>query len=358
MAEKQNGLSTEFISHPGDTLLELLEQYNISQKELALKTQTSETQINLIINGKKSISVQFAKKLENVLKPKASFWINRQNIYDEKMESIRIRENITDEEKNVYKCFPIKNLISLGYLEDKRNEVENILALRKFASLSNLLQTKDVLACVLPKIAFRMDNTCKSIDPYKLYSWLRICQIQTDFINNPNDFNLNKLKLSLEEIKKCSNTDNIQESIDKVTDILFQCGINYRVVESLPSLPVKGYIKTVNNKISLCTTIRGKYEDGFWFTLFHELGHLISKRNDSAFVDLSDEDNANDFARNHLISQSSYDDLIKSGINERSIKRCAIKNDVCPAIIVGRLQNDKRIKYSEYNYLRRKIATK
>ena len=78
----------------------------------------------------------------------------------------------------------------------------------------------------------------------------------------------------------------------------------------------------------------------------------------SAFVDLSDEDNANDFARNRLISQSSYDDLIKSGINERSIKRCAIKNDVCPAIIDGRLQNDKRIKYSEYNYLRRKIAAK
>ena len=125
----------------------LLIDKHMSQKELALKTQTSETQINLIINGKKGISVQFAKKLENVLKPKASFWINRQNIYDEKMESIRIRENITDEEKNVYKCLPIKNLISLGYLEDKRNEVENILALRKFASLSNLLQTKDVLAC-------------------------------------------------------------------------------------------------------------------------------------------------------------------------------------------------------------------
>ena len=133
MAEIVNGLSTEFISHPGETLLELLEQNNISQKELALKTQTSETQINLIIKGKKDISVQFAKKLENVFHPSASFWINRQNIYDEKMESIRIRENISIEEKEIYKKYPIKHLISLGYIKDERNEVENILSLRKIA---------------------------------------------------------------------------------------------------------------------------------------------------------------------------------------------------------------------------------
>ena len=122
MAETRNGLSTEFISHPGETLLELLEQYGVSQKELSIKTQTSEKHINEIIKGKKDISVAFAKKLENVFKPSASFWINRQNIYDEKIETIRIIENISKEEKQALKQFPISELVELGYLKDERNK--------------------------------------------------------------------------------------------------------------------------------------------------------------------------------------------------------------------------------------------
>ena len=85
MLETNNNLSIEFVSHPGDTLLALLNQYGISQKELAVKTETDEQYIDDVINGKESITVAFAKKLETVLKPKAYFWINRQTIYDEKV---------------------------------------------------------------------------------------------------------------------------------------------------------------------------------------------------------------------------------------------------------------------------------
>ena len=50
MIETNNGLSVEFISHPGDTLAELMEQYGVSQKELSLKTQTSEKNKEVILN--------------------------------------------------------------------------------------------------------------------------------------------------------------------------------------------------------------------------------------------------------------------------------------------------------------------
>ena len=149
MTETRNGLSTEFISHPGETLLELLEQYGVSQKELSIKTQTSEKHINEIIKGKKDISVAFAKKLENVFKPNASFWINRQNIYDEKIETIRTIENITKEEKEALKQFPIDELVKYGYLSDDRNETERVLSLRKFSGTSNILNTVDVLNYII-----------------------------------------------------------------------------------------------------------------------------------------------------------------------------------------------------------------
>lgn len=357
MTGTRNGLSTEYISHPGDTLLELLEQYGVSQKELSIKTQTSEKHINEIIKGKKNITISFAKKLENIFKPSASFWVNRQGIYDEKMESIRIIENISLEEKGLVKRFPIKELVEYGYLEDNRNEVENVLSLRKFASTSTLCNTPELLSYIVSDSSFKTDVTSPSSDPYKLYSWLRICQIESDSIYNPNNFDIKKLKSSLDDIKRLSLLYDFKEAYDKITTILFDCGINFRIVKNIKGLPVQGYIRTVQNNVSLCLTIKWHREDVFWFTLFHEFGHLFNKRNNRAFIDMKDdeEDNANAFARDYLIKPSTFE-ILKKNINEATIKECARVNEICPAIVVGRLTKEKLISEKTYSYLIRHIV--
>ena len=352
--EIRNGLSTEFISHPGETLLELLEQYGISQKELSIKTQTSEKHINEIIKGKKDISIAFAKKLENVFKPNASFWINRQNIYDEKIETIRIIENITKEEKEALKQFPIDELVKLGYLSDDRNETEKVLSLRKFSGTVNLLNTIDVLNYMLPNLAFKTDNTKSKSNPYKMYSWLRMCQLETESIYNPNMYDAKLLRDSLNKIKKLSLLADFDQAYRRVTDILKECGINFKIVHNFKGLNVQGFIKPINDNISLCVTIKWHAEDVFWFTLFHEFGHLLHKRNSRPFIDLSDdeEDEANSFARDYLIRPDTYRTLV-SNISKQSILRCARENEICPAIVVGRLAKDNYIEHNMYrDYIR------
>lgn len=356
MAEIKNGLSIEFVSHPGDTLLELIERNGISQKELAAKTEVSEHHINEVINGKKSITVSFAKKLETVLQPKASFWINRQTIYDEKIESIRIVENISEEEKEIYKEFPIKQLVEFGYIKESRNVVENILNLRKFASTSNLLAVPYVLNVILPSFCFKSDKSTNKINPYYLYSWLRLCQIETENIHNPNQFNEKLLKEKLSSIKRCTLEKDINIAYEKIINILYECGINFAIVKNIQSLPVQGYIKTVGNNVSLCVTIKWHQEDVFWFALFHELGHLLQKRNDRAFIDFDDkEDDANRFAENCLIAPSSWKKLVSKPISERTILICSNENGVCPAIVVGRLKKEKIIPQNHFTNYQRKI---
>ena len=358
MAETRNGLLTEeFISHPGDTLLELLEQYGVSQKELAVKTETSEKHINEIIKGKKNISVSFAKKLENVLPPDVSFWINRQAIYDEKMETLKIKNNITKEEKDMIKKFPMKELEQYGYISTNDNDVDKVLKLRKFCSISDLRLVEAALNVMSFSVAFKMDNTSKEVDPYRLYSWLRMCQIETESIHNPNYYDIAKLKESLEEIKKCSLLSDSKEAYLKVVDILYGCGINFKIVRNLKSTPVQGYIKTLNDKISLCVTLKWHYEDVFWFTLFHEIGHLLQRRNNKIFIDFDDEENANEFAKNYLISKSSYDALVKGEINEERILKCAKDNNISPSIVIGRMKKEGIINYDDtrFNHLQKKI---
>ena len=60
MAVKMNGLSLELLSHPGETLNEVLESNNMSQKELAARIGISTKHINQIISGQVKISPETA----------------------------------------------------------------------------------------------------------------------------------------------------------------------------------------------------------------------------------------------------------------------------------------------------------
>lgn len=79
------GLSREMIIHPGETLKEVLENKNMSQKELVLRTGVSAKHISSVLRGEKNISVSFAKKLEYALNIEAEFWVNLQNAYDKEI---------------------------------------------------------------------------------------------------------------------------------------------------------------------------------------------------------------------------------------------------------------------------------
>ena len=57
------GLSRDFIIRPGETVAEVLEEREMAQKELAIRTGMTEKHISTVINGQKNISSSFAKKL-------------------------------------------------------------------------------------------------------------------------------------------------------------------------------------------------------------------------------------------------------------------------------------------------------
>lgn len=79
------GLPSEMIIHPGETLKEVLENKNMSQKELVLRTGVSAKHISSVLRGKKNMSASFAKKLEYALNIEAEFWVNVQNSYDKEI---------------------------------------------------------------------------------------------------------------------------------------------------------------------------------------------------------------------------------------------------------------------------------
>jgi HTH-type transcriptional regulator/antitoxin HigA len=130
--------------------------------------------------------------------------------------------------------------------------------------------------------------------------------------------------------------------------IFAECGIVFQVVKNFTGAPVQGFIKKNDNKIILSMTIRRAFADEFWFTLFHEIGHLLNGDIVSTqFIDYADsrsdmEDKADEFARKTLINEEEYNAFIsKNKLTEEEIIKFAKEQEVKPFIVVGRIQKEK-----------------
>ena len=83
----------EWLIHPGEIISDVLEERNITQKELAQRAGVSEIFLSDVIHGKKDISKELAIGLECALKVPRSFWLNLQANYD--AEKKKLQKNVS-----------------------------------------------------------------------------------------------------------------------------------------------------------------------------------------------------------------------------------------------------------------------
>jgi len=347
MEEKKVGLSRDLIIHPGETLQDILEDRGISQKELALKTGVTDKHVSKVINGLSPISVVFAKKLEYALGIEASFWTNLQVNYDQELLEYEEFNNISEDEKNVLSH--LKDII-LYFIDEKRidqncDRCTQVLELRRLLEVSNLLSIPKLSVCG----AFRASATTQ-IDPFVLYSWIKVCDISTDNIEVINVLNKSKLKESIPEIKQLmfASPDKMQKELES---IFSQCGVVFKIVHNFRGAPVQGFIKTKRDKVILCMTIRHAFADIFWFTLFHEIAHILYDEIKQQFIDYEDigqknekEERADAFARDTLIEPRKYGCFIgQNNFAMPAIEKFSKEVEVPTFITIGRLQKDSII---------------
>ena len=341
MMEKMNGLSLDFIIHPGETLKEVLEEYNMSQEELAIRTNFTPKHISEVINGKKGISSKFAKSLEYVFSMPMSFWVNLQGIYDKEMLIYKEQEEIGKEEIAIIK--KLKNIISYAeekeLIEKSKDDIYRVIELRNLCGINNL---ENIKFLPMYQVAFRAST---SIDVETLYVWLRINEILAKKSNVENEYNVELLRNKISEIKETMFFE-INDAIEKLKNIFSECGIIFQVSKSFKGAPVQGVIKKIKNQVLLTMTIRGAFADIFWFSLFHEIGHLLNGDFDTQLIDYvsnksEKEIKADMFARDILIDKNQFVEFIKNNdFSKKEVIKLAKKNNVQPFIVVGRLEKE------------------
>lgn len=351
MSKKSN--FNEYVIAPGETIQELLETNYMTQLDLADKTGINKKTINEIIKGKAPITISTALKLEYVFNIPASFWNNLESNYREALERKKDIELI-DKEIDYLKDIPYNEMAKRNwdYLEITNDSVEKVINLRKFFSVASLSFDTELKR----KLAFRKrDNENFSL--ISLYCWLRYGEIQSNKISYPK-FNIELLKEKVLDIRLLA-TDSFLNNINKIKDILKECGVSLIYEAHLPKTYVNGVsYKITCDKAIIMLSDKGKRDDILWFTLFHEIAHLIKHSKKEVFIDLENtskdtlEIEADNYSRNILIPDNVYNDFINNQfISEQTIIEFSEKNNILPGIVVGRLQKDNIIPWNKFNNL-------
>ncbi len=353
MAVKKTGISRNLIIHPGETVADVLEERGITQAELALETGVSPAYVSNVIAGKKGISGNFAMGLEYALGVPKSFWLNLQANYEAELLEANEELSITGEEINVRDQLDevVKYLRNKGKMPVREKRKESILSLRKALQISNIANLKEVI----PAGAFRMAENI-AINEYVLGAWIRLCQITETKQDIMVKFDRDDIPRLTEEIKEvmCRNSPDIQRNLK---EIMRNYGIDFSVRKNFRGAPVQGYIFQKSDGIYQMTlTIRGAFADIFWFSLFHEIGHIVNGdigKTVKFIDDGSDQEKekaADRFACNMLLAQDSYEKFIqKADFSIEAIIEYARLQNVMPYIVIGRLQREHFLDYKAFS---------
>lgn len=338
-------------NHPGITLREKLDELDMGSKEFSVRTGKPEKTISAILNCESSITPDMAILFENVLKIPARFWLNYQQKYNEalaKQKSIEaIKESIPWSRK-----FPYTQMAKFRWIapaSDISEKVENLL---KYFGVSSHYAWEQYYFEKRLKIAFRLSLKHTNEAP-AISAWLRRGEILSQNIEAP-DYNEKRFRDTLYDIKSVMAT-HPPDFFSQLKSICLSAGVKVVYTQCLPKAPINGCSRWINDTPLIQLSGRYKRNDIFWFTFFHEVGHIILHGKKDIFLekvkyedfDENKENESDEFAIEWTLNNKQEKEiLMNDSLDVPKIFKYAEKFNTNPAIIIGRLQHKKIIDFS------------
>jgi len=363
MSNKINEYISDGVSHPGETLLEKLEDMEMTQSELSLRMGRPRKTINEIIKGKIAITPETALQLEMVLDVPASFWNKRERDYQEARAAQEQKQRLQDWSEWLEKI-PYAELMQKGWIPFVKEQAEIVRAVLAFFGVVSPEQWEALWSNRL-NTAFRRSNNFL-VDEASVVAWLRKAELMASEIEcAPYDEKL--FRNILREVRSLTTelpTPELYQS--KISEICRTAGVAVIVLPKLDQARVFGASQWLSpRKAMIVLSLYHSTDDIFWFNFFHEAGHILlhSKKethiavDDKTYATAQVEVEANQFAREFLIPTEQLLTFVRSRNKTKTGDVFIGPEDVCqfakdvgvsPSTVVGRLQYDKWLK-NKYN---------
>ncbi|MCF6175675.1 MAG: ImmA/IrrE family metallo-endopeptidase [Victivallaceae bacterium] len=323
---------------PGLTVKETIEALDMTQKEFAIRTGLTVQSLIRIFKGEQPISYETAERFEMVTGVAARFWNNLEMQYQEQMVKIAEKERFKNDLEWL-KLIPVNELISRGVIPANKEPEEKLRNMLKFYGVNSVDAWNKIWE--YPDVAARRSQ-CFETRPGPASAWIRLGELQVQK-HDCASYDKNKFTEVLRQIRKLT-TEPTGDFEEKLIKLCAEAGVALALVKEMKKVPWNGAAKWLSaDKAMILLSLRGKSEDKFWFSFFHEAGHLLhdSKKdlfiNDGTKGDLR-EQRADEFAAEILVPKH-FNPLIEMAKSKTDIIQLAEKIGVSPGIIAGRYQH-------------------
>lgn len=334
--------------HPGFYLKEIVEESGLTQEDFAKRLGTTPKNLSVLINGDQSLSIDMATKLSRMLGTTIAFWLNLQQAYDEKLAQILSDEELV-RERSVFKLIDYKYFRDNFQLPDLPYRIdEQICMVREFLEVSSLTVLEE------ENLTVNFRRYSENLSKPNTVNANAMVQIAVNRTLKREIPKYNKKKFEKAVAFALTQTKNHEGFLEAIREAFEEAGVALIVLPNLKNSGVNGASKRVDGKVMLMVNDRGHYADTFWFTLFHEIGHILNGDTGISFLGQR-EDEADQYARSALIPQEQYEIFIRTwhSFDEMAIREFADSIDRDPGIVFGRLLKDEKIPHTDTNLSKR-----
>jgi len=335
---------------PSEFIKEELDARNWTQTELAEIIGRSCKDVSDLISGKRAISPEIARLLGNAFGTSPQYWMNLEIIYH--LHRLETADDTVSRRARLYTWAPIREMVKRNWLAMSDNIDELEQRAKCFFETS----------CLDAPVAFphAARRRTQQMTPAHV-AWLYRAK-QLAHAVHVKPYSSRSFASAMGELKRL--LPNAQD-VRHVPKVLAEAGIRFLVIEGLPRTGIDGVAFWLDaNSPVIVLALRYDRVDWFWFTLFHEMGHV--SRQDGLQSEIvidtdlvgegmlpeeqksDSEKEADRFAAESLIKQSELDSFIaRVGplYSRPRIAAFAAKIGVHPGIVVGQLHHRKVVPY-------------
>jgi len=348
---------------PGEYLEEVLVELGMTKDELARRMDRPAPKLSAIFKGRKAITPETALRLEKVVGVPAQIWTGLESEYRlalARMQGKKEQEQLKAESKFVT-LYRYAELVKMGVVKKFTRPIDKVIALQHFFGVTSL-EAIPGLKRYHP--AFRASRkVTKGSNPEAIASWLRMGERAAAQIHCA-PFNPDALEKAVDKIRAmtCQPPEQFQGALQK---ILTASGVALIICPHMRSTGIHGATFWMgSDKAVVMMTIRYKWADIFWFSLYHELGHILLHGRNTTVLEGENGDTqstikeaqANRYAADTLIPTENYKEFINNdSFYPNDIQRFADRLGIATGIVVGRLQNGGLLEPSWHNDLRERF---
>lgn len=345
------GLSPRWASPPGETIEQAAADRGLSNSELATRLGLAAQELADLFVGSLPITLSLAETLSATVGASREFWITRDAQYHDDLRRV--------EADRWAQRFPIRQMVEFGWISQPSDWHEQIDSCLQYFEVEEPAGWEARYGQALQAARFRKSPTF-DIDPAATSAWFRACEAQAEGQSASGVFDADRFTSTVADLVGLTRVKDPARFIPQLTARCADAGVVVVVVRPPKGCPVSGVARTYRGRPLIQLSARHLSDDHFWFSFFHEAGHIVLHPREEMYIDSFDdglndgvEAEANAFAERQLFP-AGLD--VQGRPTPRTIMRVAQANGVSTGVVVGQLQHRGVIRQNQFNTLKRRYA--